>query len=157
MRVARARTWRTGSPHESRLGYTPCLISCGLVQLILGAWVDVPTIPTTTKRSYHHLAILKHHHHNNEYTMLIIIIIIIIPKLQFLLHIQKKDIFLLSNPADKAFSTTNYPRFYSSAIHLSPIILVFWGLLGVVSYSVTESQLSNKRLPFCLSPLPTGF
>ena len=65
-------------------------------------------------------------------------------KLQFLLNIQKKDIFLLSNPADKAFSTTNSPRFYSSAIHLSPIILVFWGLLGVVSYSITESQLSNN-------------
>ena len=39
---------------------------------------------------------------------------------------------------EAAFNTTNFPRFYSSAIHLSPIILVFSGLLGVVSYSVTE-------------------
>ena len=32
----------------------------------IGTLGDVPTTPTTIKRSYHHLAILKHHHHNNE-------------------------------------------------------------------------------------------
>ena len=69
-----------------------------------------------------------------RYTMLIIIIvivkimmviIIIMPKIQFLLDIHKKDILLLPTPTEVAFNTTNSPRFYSSPIHLSPIILVF--------------------------------
>ena len=69
-----------------------------------------------------------------RYTMLIIIIVIVIiimviimimPKIQFLLDIHKKDILLLPTPTEVAFNTTNSPRFYSSPIHLSPIILVF--------------------------------
>ena len=70
-----------------------------------------------------------------RYTMLIIIIIVIViiimviiiimPKIQFLLDIHKKDILLLPTPTEVAFNTTNSPRFYSSPIHLSPIILVF--------------------------------
>ena len=39
--------------------------------------------------------------------MLIIIIIIIISKIQFLLHIHKKDLFLLPTPTEVAFNTTN--------------------------------------------------
>ena len=69
--------------------------------------------------------------------MLIIIIKIIMSKIQFLIHIRKKDLFLPA-PTEVAFNTTNFPRFYSPAIHFSPIILVFSGLLGMVSYSVTE-------------------
>ena len=70
-----------------------------------------------------------------RYTMLIIIIIVIViiimvtiiimPKIQFLLDIHKKDVLLLPTPTEVAFNTTNSPRFYSSPIHLSPIILVF--------------------------------
>ena len=69
-----------------------------------------------------------------RYTMLIIIIVIVIiimviiiimPKIQFLLDIHKKDILLLPTPTEVAFNTTNSPRFYSSPIHLSSIILVF--------------------------------
>ena len=72
-------------------------------------------------------------------TMLIIIIKIVMSKMQFLLHIHKKeDLFLLRTQAEVAFNTTNSPRFDSSGIHLSPIILGFWGLLGVVSSSITE-------------------
>ena len=58
-----------GSPHGSRLSCLPWLTSCGLFRLYHGAWGDVPTIPTTTKRSYHHSAILKHQYHNNEYNV----------------------------------------------------------------------------------------
>ena len=46
-------------------------------------------------------------------------------KIQFLLHIHKKDLFLLPTPTVVAFNTTNSQKFYSSAIHLSPVILVF--------------------------------
>ena len=46
-------------------------------------------------------------------------------KIQFLLQIHKKDLFLLPTPTEVAFNTTNSPRFYSSAIPVSPIILVF--------------------------------
>ena len=137
MWAARARTWRTGSPHGSRLGYFPWLILCGLFWLNPGAWGDAPTILKTTKRSYHCLSILKYHHHNNEYNFdnnnsnnNV--------KNAVLLHINKKDLFLLPSPTEVAFNTTNSPRFHSSAIHLSAIILVFWGLQGVVSYSITE-------------------
>ena len=59
-------------------------------------------------------------------------------KIQFLLHKHEKDPFLLPTPTVVAFNTTNSQKFYSSAIHLSPVILVFRGLLGVVSYSITE-------------------
>ena len=69
MWAARARTWRQGSPHGSRLGYLPLLISYGLLWLNPREWGDAATIPTTTKRSYHHLAILKHQYHNNEYNV----------------------------------------------------------------------------------------
>ena len=41
-------------------------------------------------------------------------------KIQFLPHIHKKDLFLLRTTTEVAFNTTNSPRFYSSAIHLSP-------------------------------------
>ena len=58
-----------GSPHGSRLSCLPWLTSCGLFRLYHGAWGDVPTIPTTTKRSYHHSAILKHQYHSNEYNV----------------------------------------------------------------------------------------
>ena len=57
--------------------------------------------------------------------IIIMVIIIIMPKIQFLLDIHKKDILLLPTPTEVAFNTTNSPRFYSSPIHLSPIILVF--------------------------------
>ena len=46
-------------------------------------------------------------------------------KTQFLLHIHKKDLFLLPTSTEVAFNTTNSSRFYSSEIYLSPIILVF--------------------------------
>ena len=46
-------------------------------------------------------------------------------KIQFLLHIHKKDLFLLPTLQLVAVNTTNSPRFYSSAIYLSPIILAF--------------------------------
>ena len=46
-------------------------------------------------------------------------------KIQFLLQIHKKDLFLLPAAAEVAFNTTNSPRLYSSAIHPSQIILVF--------------------------------
>ena len=35
--------------------------------------------------------------------------------IQFLLHIHKKDLFLLSTPTEVAFNTTNSPRFYCSS------------------------------------------
>ena len=57
--------------------------------------------------------------------IIIIIIIIIMLKIQFLLQIHKKDLFLLPAAAEVAFNTTNSPRLYSSAIHPSQIILVF--------------------------------
>ena len=57
--------------------------------------------------------------------IMIIVIIIIMSKIKFLLDIHKKDILLLPTPTEVAFNTTNSPRFYSSPIHLSPIILVF--------------------------------
>ena len=65
-------------------------------------------------------------------TMLIIVITIIMSKIQFLLHIHKKDLFLLPTPTAKS------PKFYTLASHLSPIILVFCGILGKVSYLITE-------------------
>ena len=57
--------------------------------------------------------------------IMIIVIIIIMSKIKFLLDIHKKDILLLPTPTEVAFNTTNSSRFYSSPIHLSPIILVF--------------------------------
>ena len=45
-------------------------------------------------------------------------------KIQFLLHIHKKDLFLLLTPIEVAFNTTKSPRFYSPEIHLRSIILV---------------------------------
>ena len=53
-------------------------------------------------------------------------------KIQFLLHIHKKDLFLLPTPTAKS------PKFYTLASHLSPIILVFCGILGKISYLITE-------------------
>ena len=46
-------------------------------------------------------------------------------KIPFLLHIHKKDLFLLPTPTEVAFNTTNAPKFYSSEINLSPVILTF--------------------------------
>ena len=46
--------------------------------------------------------------------MVITIIIIIMPKIQFLLHMRKKDLFLLPTPTEVPFNTTNSPRFCSS-------------------------------------------
>ena len=37
------------------------------------------------------------------------------PKIKFLLHIHKKDLFLLPTPIEVAFNITNSPRFYSSS------------------------------------------
>ena len=56
-------------------------------------------------------------------TMLLLIIIIIMSKIQFLLQMHKKDLFLLPTSTEMIFNTTNSPWFYSSAIHLSLIIL----------------------------------
>ena len=39
----------------------------------------------------------------------------IMSKIQFLLHIHKKDLFLLPTPTEVAFNTTNSPRFYCSS------------------------------------------
>ena len=88
-------------------------------------------------------------------TMLIIIIIIIMLITQFLLHIHKKDLFLLPIPTEMTFNTTSSPRFYSSAIHLIPIILFFWRLLGMVCCQSQDSCLLTKFS--LLSPLPHWF
>ena len=93
--------------HGSRLGYLPWLISCGLFRLSPGARGDAPTIPKTTKRSYHHFAILKDQQHSNEY-----IIILTMSKIQFLLRIHKKDLFLLPNATEVALNTIKFSRFY---------------------------------------------
>ena len=38
MQVARTRPWWSGSPHGSRTGYLPWLISCGLLRLNPRVW-----------------------------------------------------------------------------------------------------------------------
>ena len=81
-------------------------------------------------------------------TNTMLIITIIMSKMQFLLLIHRKDLFLLPTPTEMVFSTTNSPRFYSLAIHLSPIIPVFWGLLVVIS--------QNNCLPTKFSLLSTS-
>ena len=65
---------------------------------------------------------------------MLIIIIIIRSKMQIMLDIHKKDKFLLPARTEAVFNTTSSPGFYSSAIHFSQIILVFWRLLSVMSY-----------------------
>ena len=150
MWAARARTWRPRSPHGSRLGYLPWLISCGLFRLNPRVWGDAPTIPTTTKRSYHHLEILKHQHHNNEYNT---------DNNNLKNTIPKKDLFFLPTSTKVAFNTSS-PRLILQAIHLSPIILVFRGLLGVVSHwtpdlsppNFTKSSQFQKNWRTCLLP-----
>ena len=57
-------------------------------------------------------------------TMLIIIIIIkiiiiLMSKIQFPLHIHKKDLLFFPTPTEVLFNAKNSPRFYSSEIHLS--------------------------------------
>ena len=128
----RARTWELGSPHGSRLGYLGWLMSCGLFQLNPGAWGDAPTI-TTTKRSYHHLAILNYQHHNNEcnvdnnnYNNNV--------KKNSFCYTYTRKIYFFSWLQQKWHSAPpTLQDFILQAIHLSPTILVFSGLLGVVS------------------------
>ena len=42
------------------------------------------------------------------------------PKIQFLRHIHKKDLFLLPTPTEVTFNTTNSPKFYSSSNSCQP-------------------------------------
>ena len=98
MWAARARTWWTGNPHKSRLGYLPSSEHEGMPPLYQQLKEVIITcqfwsINTTTTN-----------------TMLILIIVI-----QFLIHIHRKDLFFLPTPAEVAFNTTNPPRFYSSS------------------------------------------
>ena len=96
--------------------------------------------------------------------MLIIIIIIIISKIQFLLHIHKKDLFLLPTPTEVAFNTTKYPRFYSSSNpsqpnHSSLLRTTRCGILlnhRITAFqqhlaSITEWMPSKANLCFLLS------
>ena len=138
MCAARARTWRPWSPHGSGLGYLPWLIS-GLIPERDGMPLLYQQQPKEVTITWRFSIITT----TTTNPMLIIIIIIIVSKIPFLLHIHKKDLFLLPTPTEVAFNTTNAPKFYSSGIHLSPVILAFWGLLCVVSYWTPDLSTPN--------------
>ena len=127
MWAASARTCRTGNAHKIRLGYLlsperegmPPLYQQSKEVIITCQFWSINTTATNT--------------------MLIIIIVIIISKIQFLLHIHRKDLFFFSPLQQKWHSIPpTLQDFILQAIDLSPIILVFWGLLGVVLYWITE-------------------
>ena len=129
--AARARTWRPESPHGSRLGYLLMLISCVLFQLNPRAWVDAPTIRTTTKRSCHHLAISKHQHHNNEYNVDNNDYNNNVKNIVSATHTQERSI---SCPHSN-ISGIQYHQLQDLIFQAIPIILVFWGLLIHASFS----------------------
>ena len=89
---------------------------------------DAPNIPKTAKRSYYHLAILKHHHSNNENNNNNNNNNDNNNKIQFLLHMNKKNLKSISSPHSNRSGiqchnfVSNSPGFYFSAIHLSKII-----------------------------------
>ena len=66
-------------------------------------------------------------------------------KIQFLLHIHKKDLFLLPTPTEVAFNTTKSPRFYSSSNPSQPN---HSSLLRTTKCGI----LLNHRITILLSP-----
>ena len=85
-------------------------------------------------------------------TMLILIIMIIMSKIQFLLHIHKKDLFLLPTPTEVGFNTTNSLRFYSSSNpsqpnHSSLVRTTKCGIL--LSHRTEDSPYQNLRANPC--------